>query len=62
MSDKPDIAMSRLLKTFEDAYRDACLRDPGLEEAIRVARLKSPNIGWLDVASKREREAAVKAP
>ena len=42
-------------QVMDEAYRDACADDPGLEAAVARARWSThPDVGWLDVAAYRE--------
>jgi hypothetical protein len=53
---QPIIHLHQLNEIMEKAWKEACEKDPGLAEAFDTARIKDPNIGWLEVAAKREKE------
>lgn len=48
-------ALNRVLAA---SYLSACAADPGLARAYEKARRAEPEIGWLDIAVRRERERA----
>ena len=48
-------SLDRLSMIMEQAKARAFLDDPGLEAAIGRARAMDPAVGWLDVATHREK-------
>lgn len=58
--DRAIAGFRRFAEAMEEARRQAFEADPTLEARLSRARMRDPDIGWLDVAARRERGGANK--